>query len=87
MEKKTKEKKPKKHYAVYYVGKGKGVYAKEYQRTFIRNTWAVSEAKAKSNVRNDFRRKNNPMAYSKSYLGDRLDEGSVTFTYEAVEIE
>lgn len=88
MEKKVKEKKPKKHYAVYYVGKGEGVYAKDYQRTYLGDTWAVSKAQAENQVRYRFRDEKRPNGgYSVDYLGDCLDEGSVIFTYEAVEIE
>lgn len=83
----TKEKKPKKHYEVYYVGKGWGCYAEDYQRAYLGDVWAVSEKQACNFVR--FRHRDNKCpngGYNDSYLGDCLDEGAVHFTYEAIEI-
>ena len=77
----------KKHYAVYYVGIGSGVYAHDYSRTFVGKTWATSPEQACNNVR--YRQKNaqNPHGgYSYDVLGDYADEGIVVFHYEAKEI-
>lgn len=77
----------KKHYEVYYVGRGFGCYAKDYQKTYLGDTWAVSPEKACNNVRYRYRDKNHPNGgYSYDILGDCLDEGEVLFTYEAVEV-
>lgn len=77
----------KKHYKVYYVGKGTGCYAEDYQKTYLGETWAISPEKACSNVRFRFRDKTHPNGgYSYDILGDRLDDGEVFFTYEAIEI-
>ena len=35
-----------KHYDVYYEGHGNGVYAKNYERIYLGDVWAVSEAQA-----------------------------------------
>ena len=37
-------------YNVYLVGRGHGCYAAEVKRTFMGETWAVSEKKAASNI-------------------------------------
>ena len=80
--------KVKKHYNVYYVGKGNGCYAEDYCKVFLRDTWAVSEKKACSQVRWSYKSKNNPNGgYSINILGDRLEEGFVTFTYKAELVE
>lgn len=82
-----KKKKQKKHYEVYYVGKGSGCYAEDYQRTYLGDVWAVSEKQACNYVRFRYRDEKYPNGgYSDNYLGDCLDQGSVHFTYEAVEI-
>ncbi len=82
-----KIKREKKHYCVYYVGRGTGCYAKEYQKTFLGETWAVSEEKACNNVRYRHRDKNYKHGgYKNDYLDDCLGEGDVIFTYEAIEI-
>lgn len=79
--------KPKRHYEVYYVGKGSGCYAKDYQKTYLGDVWAVSEKQACSFMRYRYRTKEFPNGgYRNNYLGDRLDEGEVCFTYEAEEI-
>lgn len=76
--------KVKKHYNVYYVGKGFGCYAKDYCKVFLGDTWAVSEKKACSQVRWRYRNKNNPNGgYSTDILGDCKDEGMVMFEYIA----
>ena len=76
--------KVKKHYNVYYVGKGFGCYAEDYCKVFLGDTWAVSEKKACSQVRWRHRNKNNPNGgYSTDILGDRKDEGMVMFKYIA----
>lgn len=86
MEKQKKEK-PKKHYAVYYIGKCTGVYAEDYQKTYLGDVWAVSEKQACSWVRYRYRDKQNPNGgYAKDIMGDYMDEGFVTFSYKAEEI-
>lgn len=80
-------KKSKKHYNVYYVGKGYGCYAKEYQRTYLGDVWAVSESQACNFVRyrhRDFKFPNG--GYSNDILGDCKDEGMVFFEYQAEEV-
>ena len=80
--------KPKKHYAVYWVGEGEGVYAKDYSREYIGETWAVSPAQACNNVRYSLRTKKNPHGgYASHVLGDCYDEGAVYFHFEAEEIK
>lgn len=80
-------KKGKKHYNVYYVGKGNGCYAENYQKTYLGDVWAISEKQACSYVRFRNRDKERPNGgYSTDVLGDIYDEGTVMFTYEAVEI-
>lgn len=76
-------------YDVYLVGTGSGCYAENYYREFIGTTTAVSEKQACNNVRNRVMRdKNNPNGgWSSWWMGDRLDEGAVRFSYEAVQIE
>ena len=77
----------KKHFKVYYVGRGEGCYAKDYSRELLGETWAISKEKACSNVRYRHRNKQNPNGgYSSNILGDSLDMGFVKFEYEAVEI-
>ena len=77
----------KRHYEVYYIGKGTGCYAEKYKKIFLGETWAVSPEKACSNVRYRNRDKKHPNGgYSCDILGDCLDDGEVLFTYEAVEI-
>lgn len=81
-------KKPKKHYKVYYIGTGEGVYAENYQNTYLGEVWAVSEKQACNYVRYRFRDKKNPHGgYAKEILGDYLDEGFVEFRYKAIEID
>lgn len=80
--------KQKKHYEVYYVGRGSGCYAKEYFKKFIGEVWAVSEAQACNFVR--YRNRDNYYkngGYATQTLGDCLDEGFVEFKYEAREID
>jgi len=78
----------KKKYSVYYVGKGTGCYAEDYQRTYIGDTWATSKEKACSNVRYRLRDKEHPHGdYSINFLDDSEEMGFVKFTYEAVEID
>lgn len=80
-------KKEKKHYNVYYVGKGTGCYAENYQKTFLGDVWAVSEKQACNFVRYRFRDDKHPNGgYSTDILGDYLDEGFVNFYYKAEEI-
>jgi hypothetical protein len=75
-------------YNVYYIGKGNGCYAEDYCKTFVGRTKAVSPEKACSQVRWRNRNKNNPNGgYSINVLGDRLEEGFVTFTYKAELVE
>ena len=81
-------KKPKKHYDVYYVGKGNGCYAEDYKKIYLGDVWAVSEKQACSFVRYRHRDEKNPNGgYGADILGDSQDEGMVLFTYEAVEID
>lgn len=76
----------KKKYSVYYVGKGTGCYAEDYQRTYLGDTWATSPEKACSNVRFRLRDEKHPNGgYSTDFLGDSEDMGFVDFYYEAVE--
>ena len=79
--------KSKKHYEVYYIGHGTGCYAKEYQKTYLGDVWAVSEKQACNFVRYRHRDGKNPNGgYSTDFLGDSEDMGFVDFYYEAVEI-
>ena len=79
-------KKAKKHYNVYYVGKGDGCYAENYKRIYIGDTWAESSKKACSNVRYRLRDKNNPNGgYSTDIMGDSQGMGYVEFSFEAIE--
>lgn len=48
--------KPKRHYEVYYVGKGSGCYAEDYQRTYLGDVWAVSEKQAKHKCQKDIKK-------------------------------
>lgn len=81
------EKKEKKHYAVYYVGKGTGCYKENYQRTYLGDVWAVSKEQACSWVRFRYRDEKCPNGgYANDMLGDAEDMGYVEFSYEAVEI-
>lgn len=84
---KIKVPKEKKKYAVYYVGKGSGVYAEDYCNVYLGDTLAVSEAQACNYVRNRFKDKDHPNGgYSIDILGDIYDEGMVLFEYKAKEI-
>lgn len=79
-----KEKKPKHHYLVYIVGEGAGVYAKDYCKHLVGETWAVSEKQACNNVRYQNRDRNSPNGgYSSWDIGDYCDEGYVNFSYKA----
>lgn len=72
-------------YDVYYVGYGEGCYAEEYCRQYVGTTYAVSPKQACSRVRYNTRTKEQPHGGYHTYsIGDILEEGSVTFTYEAV---
>ena len=76
--------KPKQHYNVFIIGEGDGVYAKNYCRQFIGETWASSAAQACNNVRYRMRDSKNPHGgYSTWGIGDILDEGSVLYTFHA----
>ena len=80
-------KKPKKHYNVYYVGKGTGCYAENYQKTYLDEVLAVSEKQACNFVRYRFRDSKHPNGgYSTDFIGDIYDEGYVDFYYQAEEI-
>ena len=84
MEKPKGFKSNKKHYAVYYVGHGDGCYAKDYCNVFLGETWAVSPEKACSNVRYRMRDDKYPHGgYGYDSIGDRCEEGSVFFEFEA----
>ena len=71
-------KKPKKHYEVYWVQAGHGCYGSS--KKYVGDTWAVSPAKACSNIR--FR-----VGGSSGYfIYDCLDEGYAYCHYEAIEV-
>lgn len=77
-------KKEKKKYSVYYVGTGFGCYAKDYQKIYLGDTWAVSEKQASNNVRNRYKDKTHPNGgYAIDILGDSQDEGYVLYEYKA----
>lgn len=77
----------KKHYEVYYVGRGTGCYAQDYKKIFLGDTWAVSEKQACNFVRYRFRDKQRPHGgYAIDILGDSLNEGFVEYTFKAVEV-
>lgn len=80
-------KKAKKHYDVYYEGKGIGCYAENYQKTYLGDVWAVSEKQACNYVRYRYRNDTMPNGgYANDILGDREDQGMVFFEYKAYEI-
>ena len=80
--------KPKKHYAIYYEGKGIGCYSEKYKKTYLGDTWAISEKQACNYVRFRFRNEERPHGgYSSDILGDYLDEGEGFFTYKAYEMK
>ena len=77
-----------KHYDVYYEGHGFGCYAENYQKTYLGDIWAVSEADACNKMRYSLRDEEHPNGgYSYDILGDYLDEGAVEFEYKAYEIK
>lgn len=79
-------KKPYKKWNVYIVGKGEGVYRKDYCREFVGQTWAVSEAQACSNVRFQMRTKDHPYGGPSEWtISDYASEGMVDLHYEAEE--
>jgi len=85
MMEKPKGCKTKHKYAVYRVGTGTGVYARDFCNEFIGETFAVSPEQACNQVRfRETRCKTLPNGeYSTLVIGDRLEEGSVFFKYKA----
>ena len=75
MEKKQK-------FKVYLVGKGHGCYASEYWREDLGETWAVSSAKAISNIKYRLRKSGEVLPED---FGDSEGKGYVHFKFEAVE--
>lgn len=71
----------KQKYSVYLVGHGHGCYASDYCNQFVGETWAVSPAKAVSNIKYRLRQEGQ---YVPDDIGDCLDEGYVHFELEAV---
>ena len=67
-------------YNVYLVGRGHGCYAAEVRRTFMGETWAVSPAKAISNIKYRLRQQGDRLPDD---LGDSQDMGYVHFELEA----
>ncbi len=67
-------------YNVYLVGRGHGCYAAEVKRTFMGETWAVSEKKAASNVH--YRIRQNGEKLPEDY-SDSSGQGYVVWTLEA----
>ena len=67
-------------YNVYLVGRGHGCYAAEVKRTFMGETWAVSEKKAASNVH--YRIRQNGETLPEDY-SDSSGQGYVVWTLEA----
>ena len=67
-------------YNVYLVGRGHGCYAAEVKRTFMGETWAVSEKKAASNVH--YRIRQNGEKLPEDY-SDSAGQGYVVWTLEA----
>ena len=69
-------------YAVYLVGTGYGCYAAEYWREMLGETWAVSSAKAISNIKYRLRQSGEVLPED---FGDSEGKGYVHFKFEAVE--
>jgi hypothetical protein len=69
-------------YKVYIVGKGHGCYAAEYWREKLGETWAVSSAKAISNIKYRLRQSGEVLPED---FGDSEGKGYVHFKFEAVE--
>lgn len=67
-------------YNVYLVGRGHGCYAAEVKRTFMGETWAVSEKKAASIVH--YRIRQNGEKLPEDY-SDSSGQGYVVWTLEA----
>ena len=67
-------------YNVYLVGRGHGCYAAEVKRTFMGETWAVSEKKAASNIH--YRIRQNGEKLPEDY-SDSSGQGYVVWTLEA----
>ena len=86
--KKVKPPKESKHYDVYYEGHGNGVYAENYEKIYLGDVWAVSEAQACNIIRYSLRDEKHPNGgYATDILGDIYDEGTVFFEYKAYEIK
>ena len=69
-------------YAVYLVGTGYGCYAKDYKKILMGETWAVSSAKAISNIKYRLRQSGEVLPED---FGDSEGKGYVHFKFEAVE--
>lgn len=69
-------------YKVYIVGEGHGCYAAEYWREQLGETWAVSSAKAISNIKYRLRQSGEVLPED---FGDSEGKGYVHFKFEAVE--
>lgn len=69
-------------YKVYIVGEGHGCYAAEYLREKLGETWAVSSAKAISNIKYRLRQSGEVLPED---FGDSEGKGYVHFKFEAVE--
>lgn len=70
----------KRKYKVFLVGHGEGCYAKDFYRGLVGETWAVSPAKAISNIKYRLRQQGDRLPDD---LGDSQDMGYVHFELEA----
>ena len=70
-------------YRVYLVGHGHGCYAEEYCREDLGSTWAVSPAKAISNIKYRLRQAGELLPDD---LGDSEGLGFVHYSMEAVAV-
>lgn len=70
-------------FKVYLIGKGHGCYAAEYRREFMGDTWAMSAAKAVSNIKYRLRQKGEEFPDD---LGDSEGMGYVHYELEAVAV-
>lgn len=70
-------------YHVYLVGYGTGCFASEYYREALGSTWAVSPAKAISNIKYRLRQAGE---YLPDDLGDSEGMGYVHYELEAVAV-
>ena len=70
-------------YNVYLVGRGHGCYADEIRKTFMGETWAVSEKKAASNIHYRLRQSGEKLPEDYS---DSSGSGYVVWTLEAEQV-